>query len=71
MLALGAATGLHTTTMAAAAGVAAILALVVRRVDRARTVIPTSPTRKPDALLAEPAEADGLVGARSSRHGKG
>jgi len=72
MVGLGVATGLHTTmTAAAVAGVGAVLTLIVRRVDRAGTVAPTSPARKPDASLAEPAEADGLVGARSSRHGEG
>jgi hypothetical protein len=67
-------TGLHTTMMAAAAataGVGAVLALVVRQRENAGTVVPTLPGRKPDALLAEPAEAAGFVGARSSRHGEG
>jgi hypothetical protein len=66
-------TGLHTTMLAAAAvaGVGAVLALVVRHVENAGTVVPTSSARKPDALFAEPAEAAGLVGARSSRHGEG
>ncbi|MDT5387362.1 MAG: hypothetical protein QOE04_1003 [Mycobacterium sp.] len=66
-------TGLHTTMMAAAAvaGVGAVLALVLLRVGSAGTVVPTSSARKPDALFAEPAEAAGLVGARSSRHGEG
>ena len=66
-------TGLHTTMMAAAAaaGVGVVLALVVRHVENAGTVVPTLPERKPDALLPEPAEAAGFVGARSSRHGQG
>ena len=66
-------TGLHTTMMAAAAaaGVGAVLALVVRHVENAGTVVPTLPERKPDASLAELAETGGLVGARSSRHGEG
>jgi hypothetical protein len=73
MVALSVASGLHTTmtAAAAAAGVGAVLALVVRRVGNAGTVVPTLPARKPEALLAEPAEADGFVGARSSRHGEG
>jgi hypothetical protein len=70
MVALGVASGLHTT-MAAAAGVGAVLALVVRRVGNPGTVVPTLPARKRDASLPEPAEADGFVGARRSRHGKG
>jgi hypothetical protein len=73
MVGLGGMTGLHTTmtAAAAAAGVGAVLALVVRHVGNAGTVVPTLPARKPDALLAEPAERDGFVGARSSRHGAG
>jgi hypothetical protein len=73
MVALGVASGLHTTmtAAAAAAGVGAVLALVVRRVGNAGTVVPTLPARKPEALLDEPADADGFVGARSSRHGEG
>jgi hypothetical protein len=64
---------LHTTMTAAAAtaGVGAVLTLIVRHVGNAGTVVPTLPARKPDALLAELAEADVLVGARSSRHGEG
>jgi hypothetical protein len=73
MVGLGVATGLHTTMMAAAtaAGVGAVLVLAVRHVGNAGTVVPTLPARKPDASLAEPAGADGSVGARSSRHGEG
>jgi hypothetical protein len=42
-----------------------------RAAHRTGTVVPALPERKPDASLAEPAEAAGFVGARSSRHGEG
>jgi hypothetical protein len=72
IVALGVAPGLHTTmTTAETAGIGAVLALIVWRVDRAGTFVPASPVRRPDVLLAAPAEADGLVGARSSRHREG
>jgi hypothetical protein len=56
---------------AAVAGAGAVLALVLRRVGSAGTVVPTSSARNPDALFAEPAEDAGLVAAHSSRHGEG
>jgi hypothetical protein len=46
VVALAVATGLHTTmTTAETAGIGAVLALIVWRVDRAGTVVPASPVR--------------------------